>query len=453
VEVRCLAEFDNATILDDGVQEELAISSPCPPFWCGQDRFEPVLRDRALRAGAHVRFAHELVEWELQENSVRARVRRLVDGREYTIHSRFLVAADGARGAIADELGISKTGLGIYAHRLSILFRADLTRYLRGRRFFISMIKSELFDGSIMPLNESDRWAAAVDLEAAGMSTPHRPQPRHRELVAAAIGDPGVPVDVEAVFAWQAEHRVAQRYRHGPVFLVGDAAHVNPPAGGYGFNVGFQDVHNLAWKLAAVLGRWAPGSLLDTYETERRPVAAATAIQALLMDGVDAGRLGDAGRCDARTIIVGYRYRSPAVIGATDVDAFPDTFALTGEPGTRIPHVWLPGARPGSLRSTLDLIGDGYTLLTASAAWQSAGAELGRRQAVPLSVRRIPCTGDGSFPRVCGIGDGGAAVVRPDGFVAWRCADEVGSPAQGSEVLADVLGRLVCAKEVGARTG
>lgn len=433
VGVSTLAEIEQAEILDDGIREELAIDSPCPPFWCGQDRFEPVLRDGARREGADLRFGHKLLSWE-GDGPIRARIRRLADGHEYTVTARFLIAADGARGSITGGLGIPKLGLGAYANRLTIFFRADLTGVLRGRRFFLSMIKNPEFDGSIMQLNEPDRWAAAVELAAAAAGGPaEQPGPHHRQLVTAGIGDPGVPVRVESVFAWNAEHGVAERYRSGPVFLVGDAAHVNPPAGGYGFNVGFQDAHNLAWKLAAVLAGRAGDELLDTYEVERRPIAEATAIQALLMDGVKPERLDGAPRCDARLVIAGYRYRSAAVLGADDGTgtAFPGTFSLAGEPGSRVPHAWLPG-RTRRRASSLDLCGDGFTLFTTDPAWCAAAAKLNL-----ITAHRVGA----AFARRCGIGDRGAILVRPDGFVAWRTSS---STTGRTEALRSVLREVLC---------
>jgi 2-polyprenyl-6-methoxyphenol hydroxylase-like FAD-dependent oxidoreductase len=435
--VTSLAAIADAEVLDDGKDEELAIESPCPPFWCGQDRFEPVLRDGAHRQGADLRFGHELVGWD-GEGPVRARIRRVADGREYTLTARFLVAADGARGGITGELGIAKPGLGAYANRLTIFFRAELGAVLRGRRFFISMINNPGFDGSIMQLNEPDRWAAAVERAAvAAGGPPERPGPHHRALVEAAIGDPGVAVDVESVFAWNAEHGVAERYRSGPVFLVGDAAHVSPPAGGYGFNVGFQDAHNLAWKLAAVLAGRAGDELLDTYEAERRPVAEGTAVQAMLFDRVSPDLLGGAERCDARLVIAGYRYRSAAVLGGDPGPGpvFPESFALDGEPGTRVPHAWLPGR--GRV-SSLDVCGDGFTLLTADPSWAAAADyRLDRDPATPVSAHRI----GGEFLDRCGIGRSGAVLVRPDGFVAWRTDAGAGDRR---ELLRSVLREVLC---------
>jgi 2-polyprenyl-6-methoxyphenol hydroxylase-like FAD-dependent oxidoreductase len=452
VAVRSLADIDQAEILETG-EEELSLVSPCPPLWCGQDRFEPLLHGAALKQGADVRFGYELVDWESSGASVQARIRCLASGKESPICTQFLVAADGARGKIAGQVGIRRIGLGLVAQRLTILFRADLSNILGGRRFFISMIENSGFSGSIMPLNEPDRWAAAVDRSAAGPWRGSTPTRRHLELVRAAIGDRRAQVELDAVFPWRAEHGIACEYRRGPVFLLGDAAHLHPPAGGYGFNVGFQDAHNLAWKIAGSVAGWGSDRLLDTYEAERRPVAEGTSVQALLFDGVPPERLGGAKRCDSRIVISGYRYRSAAVIGGRPGEAFSGSPELSGEPGTRAPHVWLRSCH-GRTLSTLDLCGKTFTLFSADPPWLVTAGQIGREQPVPLNGFSL---GDGpagqqaagrAFADDCGFGQRGAMLVRPDGFVAWKTARPEDSDARRHALL-----RAVLARAVGKNTG
>ncbi|MFB7474699.1 FAD-dependent monooxygenase [Kitasatospora sp. NPDC056184] len=469
VGVSSLARLDAAEVLETG-EEELAVPGPCPPFWCGQDRMEPLLREAAVRAGADVRFGHELVGLDARADGVLVRVRR-PDGREDRFAAAYLVAADGAHGWIPEHVGIVRTGLGTVSRRTSILFRADLAGLIGDRRFFMSMIENPGFSGAIMQLNDPNGWAAAVETSAVrtgpepqGPDAPPDPD-RCLELLRAAIGVPGLPLDLSATFHWQARHRMADRYRSGRVLLVGDAAHLHPPAGGYGSNMGIQDAHNLAWKLAAVLRGWADPALLDSYDAERRPVGVATAEQTLLLDGVPAERLGGTAVADPRTIIMGYRYRyrpdaadsdgssdgssddfddfddfddagasadAPAS-PASPFAALPAGFALTGAPGSRLPHVPVRlrrGGRPVTA-STLDLCapgptGPGLTLLTTDERWRATAAEVARELAVPLRAHVLPADGDRpgtpSFARSCGTGRAGALLVRPDGFVAWRCA-------------------------------
>ncbi|GGS67248.1 FAD-dependent oxidoreductase [Streptomyces griseoviridis] len=425
VGVPSLSRPDAAEVLETG-EEELAVPGPCPPFWCGQHRTEPLLREAAVRAGADVRFGEELTGLSVHDDGVEARVRR-ADGRTETVTARYLVAADGAHGWIPEAAGIARDGLGTIARRTSILFRADLTPLLKGRRFFMSMIENPGFSGAVMQLDADHRWAAAVETEAVGGPDREPGPERCLELVRAALGTDAIPVELTATFHWQARHRIAERFSAGPVFLVGDAAHLHPPAGGYGSNAGIQDAHNLAWKIAAVLDGWAAPALLDSYDAERRPVGVATAEQALLLDGVPGERLGAEVR-DPRTIIMGYRYRSAAVIGgpAGPGGPFPGTFELSGAPGTRLPHLPLPpGPAGGSGQmSTLDLCapsaaGPHLLLLGSDDGWRRTAAEVAGKLAVPLVARvlrpPVPLT------TVCGTGPGGALLVRPDGFVAWRC--------------------------------
>lgn len=427
VAVRSLSELDGAEVLETGA-EELAVPGPCPPYWCGQDRMEPLLREAALREGADVRFGHELVGLTVREDEVRARVRR-PDGGTDTLGARYLIAADGAHGTIAERVGIAATGLGTVASRTSIFFRADLRHLVKGRRFFMSMIENPEFSGAVMQLGGAHSWAAAVESRAVGEGPPD--PDRCLSLVRAAIGDPSVAVEATGTLRWQARHKVAERYRRGPVFLVGDSAHLHPPAGGYGSNMGMQDAHNLAWKIAAVLRGWAAPGLLDTYDTERRPVGSATAQQTLLLDGVPPERLDGAVPCDPRLIIMGYRYRSTAVPGseAEPGGAFPPAFDLSGAPGTRLPHVpvRLAHAAGAAPVSTLDLCAPGpdgprLTLLATDGRWARTAAGVAAELGVPVAAHTVLAdpAQPADFARSCGTGPRGAVLVRPDGFVAWR---------------------------------
>ncbi|GFH38224.1 FAD-dependent oxidoreductase [Streptomyces pacificus] len=457
VGVSSLSALDGAEVLETG-EEELAVPGPCPPFWCGQHRTEPLLREAAARAGADIRFGEALTGLSVRDDGVVART-RAGDGRTRTVTARYLIAADGAHGWIPEAAGIARDGLGTIARRTSILFRADLTPLLKGRRFFMSMIENPGFSGAVMELDTDHRWAAAVESEAVGGPAGEPDPGRCLELVRAALGTGGIPVELTATFHWQARHRVAERYREGPVFLVGDAAHLHPPAGGYGSNAGIQDAHNLAWKLAAVLHGWAGPALLDSYDAERRPIGIATAEQALLLDGIPAERLG-AEVSDPRTIAMGYRYRSAAVIGgpAGPGAPFPDTFELSGAPGTRLPHIPLPPGPDGrsGQGSTLDLCAPGAAghrllLLGCDDGWRRTAAEVAGELAVPLTARILhpPVP----LARTCGTGPGGALLVRPDGFVAWRCtAAALPTGARRHQVLAASVRRILRTDAAGTGT-
>src|SRR5262249_41378686 len=105
--------------------------------------------------------------------------------------------------------------------------------------------------------------------------------PACEALVRRALARSDVGLTIRTISSWTMTCPVAERYRGGRVFLIGDSAHRFPPTGGLGLNTGVQDAHNLVWKLAAVEAGWAPATLLETYESERQPVARYNAEQSL----------------------------------------------------------------------------------------------------------------------------------------------------------------------------
>ena len=201
-------------------------------------------------------------------------------------------------------------------------------------------------------------------------------------------------VEIENVQQWNACADWAERFRDGRIFLAGDAAHNMPPTGGFGGNTGVADAHNLAWKLAMVLDGSAEPALLDTYEVERLPVGEFTVEQAYTRYVM---RLDpELGKEDIQPFVadppieLGHRYRSSAVIPESDDDGsvFENPHEPTGRPGTR-------GARRARRRSTLDLFGRGFVVLSAAEPWCEAARRLdartgSRRPRSPSSTARAP---------------------------------------------------------------
>jgi putative polyketide hydroxylase len=226
------------------------------------------------------------------------------------------------------------------------------------------------------------------------------------------------------------------------VFLAGDAARINPPTGGLGGNTGIQDAHNLAWKLAAVLRGQAGPALLDTYDEERRPTGLLTMQQAFARFGSRMGAGAEVPLVDSGAVAMGYRYRSSAVLGASEdlSPLLPEE--LTGQPGTRAPHVTV--TLDGKEISTIDLYGRCFVLLAGpgGAAWISAAERAARR--APLYAYRFGAELAGAEGAAAhGLGAQGALLVRPDGFVAWR-ADAATEDPDGEleRALAQVLSRV-----------
>ncbi len=190
--------------------------------------------------------------------------------RGKTVRARWCIAADGARSGIRKQLGIAMPGPTL-ARIASIHFTANLDRLIRGRPAVIYWIYNDRMVGPLIRHLDDD-WIL--------MSMLHPPQQPEqfteahwRTLIAEALGTRAVDVRVNAIGHWAMTAQLAERFREGPVFLAGDSAHRFPPTGGYGINTGVQDVHNLVWKLKAVKDGHAGDALLDSYQTERRPVA------------------------------------------------------------------------------------------------------------------------------------------------------------------------------------
>lgn len=298
---------------------------------------------------------------------------------------------------------------------------------LQGRTFSQCEIVNDTVRGLVLMKNNTDEWSFQLEYDAERTNLTDYPVQRCVELVRAAIGVPGIPVEVLATSTWDTGVFVADEYRRDRIFLVGDAAHRHAPWGGYGANTGIADVHNLIWKLAAVLSGTARPALLDSYQAERRPRAIVAAEQARL--GTDfTTRYGIetpdnaadlARQLGTDTVMTRYRYTSDAVMGGS-ADA-PHVDRLTGQAGTRVPHLWIDGSRQ---ISTLDLNGPGFALLVAgtSAAWRDAVGEAQWDTGIDITVHALP---GAEWSARTGLPEGGALLVRPDGIVAGRSDEDL----------------------------
>jgi 2,4-dichlorophenol 6-monooxygenase len=320
--------------------------------------------------------------------------------------------------------------------------------------------------GTFRAIRPWSEWIAGWGYDIDGPEPDLRPEavmPRIREM----IGDPDVEVEIENVTTWQINQAWATQYSKGRVFCGGDAVHRHPPSSGLGSNTSIQDAFNLSWKLAYVLQGWAGPRLLETYTDERAPVGkqvVARANQSRLdygpineafrtegqADAVAAGlaKLDDPSEAgiaarealmaaiefkntefNAHGTELNQRYESKAVIpdlGAQEEEFVRDKglyLQATTRPGAKLPHVWLVDSS-GLKVSTLDVTGKGqFTLITgvSGGAWVAAVDKLD----LPfLSAVVIGVDGArdsyGDWRRASEIEEGGAILVRPDGYVAWR---------------------------------
>ncbi|GGO97304.1 FAD-dependent monooxygenase [Wenjunlia tyrosinilytica] len=440
--------------------------SPAQWIMIDQDRLEPILRRRAEAGGADIRFNTELSWWAEGPDGVEAVLRDRATGAERRLLADYLIAADGSRSPIRERLGVAQHGPGTISSVVSVPFTADLTGPLRGRRIVVCYVNQPGLHGTIIPIDNEKRWALGVSYAPErGESPADFTRERWVRLVREAVGVADLPVEVDSdqALSWEMAGRVCERFRLGRVLLAGDAAHVMPPSGAFGASTGIQDAHNLAWKLALVLRGVAGTGLLETYQTERRPVAGLTMRQAVQRFALRDGKKSYAGHgrdlIDERTMTLGYRYTSGALLPETEVDddgaaaeggACEDPRHPTGRPGTRAPHVVL--RLDGEPVSILDRYGRGFVLATGEAggAWRRAGGRVGEALAVPLATfgvgpRQELADPAGGWNAAYGVGPAGAVLVRPDGFIAWRSAAGAKDPERE---LGLVLRRLLHTDQV-----
>jgi 2-polyprenyl-6-methoxyphenol hydroxylase-like FAD-dependent oxidoreductase len=230
-----------------------------------QDETEGLLREALRHQGGTILWEHEVTGLRQDASGAELTVRSPQGGRR--VRARYVIGSDGARSRVREAVEIPFEGdtypqsfvladvrmeWGLPDDEVQLFFSPEglvvVAPLPQGRHRVVATVGEAPPEPSL-----SDVQAL---LDARG---PRTPRPRVEEIVWSS--------------RFRVHHRVAARFRDGAVFLAGDAAHVHSPAGGQGMNTGIQDAANLAWKLAYVLRGKANGSLLDSYERERRPIA------------------------------------------------------------------------------------------------------------------------------------------------------------------------------------
>jgi 2-polyprenyl-6-methoxyphenol hydroxylase-like FAD-dependent oxidoreductase len=224
-----------------------------------------LLEEHAIELGAEVRHGCAVADFEQDEDGVTV---ELADGER--LRSRYLVGCDGGRSTVRTRLGVGFPGVPSRTETLMGEMDVGLSR--------------EEIAAKVAEIGETDRRFSLrpagvgvyrVVVPAAGVSDRAEPptlEDFKQQLRTVAGTDFGVH-SPRWLSRFGDATRLAERYRVGRVLLAGDAAHVHPPIGGQGLNLGVQDAFNLGWKLAAQIRGWAPEALLDTYQSERHPVA------------------------------------------------------------------------------------------------------------------------------------------------------------------------------------
>jgi putative polyketide hydroxylase len=381
------AEQGEAVEVGLPTREQAAVVSPSSPACLPQDELEPLLEEH-VGSFPSVRLERglELVGLERAREGGHVLTLAGADGLRRRVQARYVIGADGIRSRVRRQLGIASEGSEGPATRLAILFRAPLWELVHEHRYLIYFLTAGA-DNSLIPAGKPNRWVLAVPWDATANHVQALTGGQVERWIREAAGDPCLPIEIERWLPVVFGTALAERFRAEDAFLIGDAAHRVTPRGGTGLNTAIRDGFDLAWKLAWVLRGWGNDDLLDSYESERRPVAEFNTERS--------------GRADG------------SILG--------NAFGLNVDIGGRIPHVWVPHER--GVVSTLDLLHDGLTLFVGP-DWRGV-VSAGEAGSPPLTVERL----DAIAARGLGLTPAGALLARPDGHVAALWNIELGGAA------------------------
>ena len=403
--------------------------------WVPQYKLEEVLRAQASQlASVTIAFDTTLVDAVECDGKVSLTLEDTGTGDRVETQAYFIVGADGARSRVREVIGATMAGTYGLSRNYNIIFRAPglAEAHPHGRAIMYWQVNADS-PSLIGPMDRDDIWFFMPTDLAEGQEL------SDAEAIALIARSTGIdlPYEILSSDVWIASRLIADKYRSGAMFLIGDACHLHPPFGGYGMNMGVADGVDLGWKLAAELQGWGGAPLLDSYEVERRPIHEfvmdeAVANHALLgnqlwVDGLEdddaegAAMRQDLGQkiaankireFDTLGAVLGYRYtQSPVIPDAVAVTADSRCYVPSSEPGALAPHAWLADGR-----SLYDCFGTGFTLITQAPLESdilAAQAEANER-GIPLTILTLPreVTPD-LYP--CAL-----TLVRPDQHVAWR---------------------------------
>jgi 2,4-dichlorophenol 6-monooxygenase len=449
-----------------------------------QKLLEPILRRHAeQRSPGRVLFNHELVGLEQDDSGVTATIKDREKDETYTVRARYVIGADGGK-TVGDLVGATMLGPTPFVDMISVHVRADLSAHVPDDDAQIRLFMRPTLDGDWIQFGlvamgpdhwdrHCEEWHFAVTLpveqDQSGVEEygAERALSDMRELLKL----PDLDAEVLNITHWLVDAVVADRFQAGRVLLAGDAAHRHSPMGGLGLNTAIQDVHNLAWKLAAVVGGSAGPELIDSYEPERRPVGERNvefstfaffnhlavragfgmlpgappehnraALEALFADTADGAtrraRLREFFHTlrmefGAADIELGYEYAASAGVVPDGSPAPPrdptgHRYVQVARPGHRLPHAWL--LHDGELVTTHGLLRPGAFLLLAGSNggdWAAAAADAAAELGVAVDALRVGpglelADRDGAWGELRGHDEYGAVLVRPDGHVAMR---------------------------------
>lgn len=452
------------------------LASPTQMCDLPQNLLEPILVKRAALLGTKVRFDTEYLSLEQDADGVTATLLDRLTGTEFHVRAKYLIGADGANSRVLEDIGLPLEGEMGKSGSINMVFEADLSKYVAHRPSVLYWVIQPgsavggLGIGVVRMVRPWNKWLAIWGYEV-DQGPPEVTDEFATSIVHKLVGDDTIDVKIESTSTWTVNDMYASDLSKGRVFCAGDAIHRHPPTNGLGSNTSIQDSFNLAWKIAMVLKGKASESLLDTYSTERAPVAQQIVQRANRSLGAFPPIAKALGLMDARNpeemranmaarknatpeaevqrdtlrqailesdpvynchgVELNQRYSSSAIVDdGSKAEPWQRDEELyhqaSSRPGAPVPHVWLH-TKSGKV-SSKDLCGRGrFTVLTgiggeawieaASAAAEAHGIEIDAYVIGPGKAYQDPY---GDFADVRGTSDSGVLLVRPDFHVAYR---------------------------------
>lgn len=414
--------------------------TPEPPHRINQIYLEPVLRHCvSATAGVASLYQTQVLDYAQDSEGVLARCRSLVDGSEFSIRAQYLIGCDGGRSMVRRSMGASLEGTAVVSRVQSTYLRAPgLLARMQERPAWATFSVNSRRSGNVYAIDGKELWIVhnylrngEPDFDAVD---------RERCLRAILGVDEDFEYQILSKEDWFGRKLIADRFRDRRVFICGDAAHLWVPMAGYGMNAGIADAMNLSWMLAAHLNGWAPASILEAHERERKPITEQVGrfamghaqelmrqAQSVPADIEEDSPAGEASRQAFGQLLYdlnvqqyccaglnfGYYYDDSPIIGydGTPQPAYTmGGFTASTVPGCRTPHVWLEGGM-----SLYDAMGPDFTLLCSdpqadTRAFEQAAAAL----QMPLKVLRLAELSE--LPEYSNR----FTLSRPDQHVAWR---------------------------------
>lgn len=432
--------------------------SPAKASFVAQDNVEKVLYDALLTYDkSDVLFSNELISFEEDHSGVIGKIYNHKTNEEEYIRAQYLIAADGAHSRVRKQLDIKMDGNDNLGTFCSVYCEFDILKWTKHRPSFGYFFANPKFQGKyLVTVDGVKKWIAVLAMNKSENKEQYTDS-YCKKQIHDLIGESDLPINIISTGFWTMAAQVASQYKIGRTFLVGDAAHRMPPAGGFGMNTGIQDAHNLAWKLAMVLNKSMDESLLDTYYEERGPVAQQN-ITWSLKNASRYGEIWAAIHANNHELLklkleeqsknlnyigldIGFKYNSNAVLRESsdklNDEILVDTYLPNTAPGARAPHVEL--TYNDRIISTLDLFENFFVFFVGKEGdlWTIAANEISKQMKFPVIIYQIhdstnfvvSKSNDGiinlvdhqnMWHKIYEITTTGAVLVRPDGHVAWR---------------------------------